>query len=78
MVKKILPMLKNKYLEFEKNNYIYSIVDNNNQNVLVGQDLFFKLMIFDRTLNDCKQEVIGLLQLEEKNVLTKLRETYTL
>jgi hypothetical protein len=75
--KKILPMLKNKYMKYEKNDYIYTITDDNNQVVTVCQDLFFKLMIFNRTFGDCKQELIELLKLNSEDMMTRLREKYS-
>lgn len=68
--KKIFPKNKIKFLEFDENNYIYTLKsDSTKENVRVNEVLFYELLLCDRTLSDCMQMI-------EDFLITSLREIY--
>ena len=66
--KKIFPRNKNKFLEFEENNYIYTLKsDNTGEIVGIDEVLFHELLLCDREKLDCELSIdeLTLLNTEE-------------
>lgn len=75
--KRIFPRNKNKFLEFDENNYIYTLKsDVTSENVQVTEVLFYELLLCDRPLLDCMLMVSEYEVLEDQDLMVTLREDY--
>lgn len=75
--KKIMPKSKNRYLEFEINNYIYKLKsDKTNQTLEVNELLFYELQICDNSLSDCQLEIDGICQHKSINDIVNVLHQY--
>lgn len=79
--KRFFPKLKNKYMKFEENDYIYTIIDERDDRKIkheVSQELWVKLQIFNRTYADCQNELAGMIIMKIDNLKTVLKEKYNI
>jgi hypothetical protein len=75
--KKLFPRNKNKFLEFEENDYIYNLKsDKTNENVRINQVLFYELLLCDKSLQDCAIEIASYISLEDNDLITLLKEDF--
>ncbi len=79
--KRIFPRNKNKFLEFEENNYIYKLKsDNTGEIVSIDEVLFHELLLCDKTELDCELTLdeydIEFAILNKEEQIDYLREEY--
>ena len=77
--RRILPMLKNKFCEFESNNYIYLLKSEKNNNfVELNEILFHEKQLCDKTYEECTNELIRFVTMSKKgkNVKRALKRIY--
>ena len=74
---RIFPRTKNKFLEFEDNNYIYNLKsDVTDENVRINQVLAHELLLCDRDEFDCELEIDGLNLLNNEEQYSALHSMY--
>ena len=75
--KRIFPRNKNKFLEFEENNYIYNLKsDVTDENVRIDELLAHELLLCDRDELDCMIEIDELRLLDDEELSTTLHALY--
>jgi hypothetical protein len=75
--KRIMPKNKNKFLEFDENNYIYTLKsDKTSENVQVNEVLFYELLICDELLLECELTVDELCLQDTEELFNSLHELY--
>lgn len=75
--KKLFPRNKNKFLEFEDNDYIYNLKsDVTDENVRIDEVLAHELLLCDRDELDCMLEIDELRLLDDEELSTTLHALY--
>jgi len=77
--KKIFPMLKKKFLNFEESYYIYSIKsDKTNNDIWVDDVLYNEKQMCDRSLEDCTTELLRYISMYNQGIDLKkeLKKTF--
>lgn len=58
----IMPKSKSEFLEFEEDDYLYSLVsEKTNRKILVNQILYFEKQLCDKSLEECTTEILRIL-----------------
>ena len=74
---RIFPRNKNKFLEFENNDYIYNLKsDVTDENVRIDEVLAHELLLCDRNELDCTIEIDELSLLDDNELSTTLHSMY--
>lgn len=74
---RIFPRNKNKFLEFENNDYIYTLKsDVTDENVRINEVLAHELLLCDRDEFDCQLEIDGLNLLNNDELYSALHSMY--
>jgi len=64
---KIFPKNKDKFLEFEKNDYIYHLESNTTgKRIKINEVLFHELLLCDKSLDECTVLIENMLECNEK------------
>ena len=75
--KRIFPRNKNKFLEFEENNYIYTLKsDNTGEIVGIDEVLFHELLLCDRKELDCELSIDELTLLNTEELTKELHNQF--